>query len=505
MGESRTRNSIKNAFISVSAKLLAMLCGFAVRTVFLRYLGAQYTGVSSLFTDILNILSFSELGVGTAISFAFYKPIAEKDEYRIAQLMKLCKYIYIAISCVVLILGLCFLPFLKYLVTDVPEIKESISTIYIMYVVKTAFSYLLIYKSTLVIARQKQYIVSAVDGICNVAKTLLDIILLIVTKDFMVYLVLELVRVVVTNLIISWYADREIGKQHKKVPVDFSDLKKLFTDVKNICVYRISGIVLNSTGSLIVSWVMNVEAVAFLSNYNLIFNSVNNIAFQGLSAITASVGNLAVVKTKKEQKNAFQTINFLCYVFAAVTSTGLCLCTNPFIEILWGKKYVLDYSIVSMLCMNSFIVNMYMAVDIFRTANGVFKKGRFRPLATAAINLIVSFFAVQYLGLFGVLLGTVIARVTTQLWYDPKIVFNTVFEDSAKSYYTKYLSYFGTTFLLCFAGVFLIEALPGIAILRFLIGFAYAIIANLACMLLLYKKSGELNSLSGYVKSLIKR
>ena len=506
MGSSRTLNSLRNATINLAAKLSAILCSFVIRTIFLKYLGDQYTGVSTLFTDILNILSFTELGIGTAISFAFYKPVAENDEKKIAELMCFCKYAYTIISIAVLVLGFALIPALGFFVRDVPDIKESITLIYILYVVKTACSYLLIYKSTLLIAKQKQFIVTGTDSLCTIIKTVIDVVIIMTTKNFLLYLVLEIARVVVSNLIISRFSNRELkdNRYHKNVQIKLSEFRGLFSNVKDVFIYKVNGIILTSTDSLIISSVISTATVTYISNYNLIFNAINNIAYQVISAITASVGNLAVLKSRKEQKDVFFTINFICYVFTNVAIVGLWLCTNPFIEIIWGEKYVLPQTIVLLLCMNLFMVNMHMVVDMFRSANGIFHEGRMRPLATAIINLIVSIIAAHYIGLHGVLLGTVIARLTTQVWYDAKLIFKLVFKENVKKYYLRYILYSVISIGCCALGWVLCNLFSG-AFVKFMVGGIFAVIGTLLFIILLFRKSEAFNSSINYAKLIVKR
>lgn len=491
MVQSRTHNSIKNATINLVAKLLSMVCGFVMRTVFLKYLGDQYTGVSTLFSDILNILSFTELGIGAAVSFSLYKPIAEKDDYRIAQLMKLYRYVYYAIGGTVLVLGSALTPFLGYFVKNAPDIKESISLIYFLYVLKTAFSYLLVYKSTFIIAEQKQYIVTGIECVVTTIKTVVDVIILMTTKNFMLYLLLEIIRVVATNVIISRYAKRDIKEINGDISISRSDAAVLFKNVKDVFIYKVSGIVLGSTDSMIISHFVNVESVTLLANYNLIFNAINSIVYQITSAMTASVGNLVVSNTKEDQKRVFSALNFLSFVFSAVECCGLWLCSTPFVTILWGYNYELAMPIVAMLCINTFFINMHLSVDVFRTANGIFHKGRLRPLATALINLVVSIIAVQYWGIFGVLFGTVVSRATTQVWYDVKLVYNTAFECSVGRYYLRYTMYFVLILANCILGYYLLSILPQIALMRFVVGAVYSILINALVIVLCFRKTPE--------------
>jgi len=147
---------------------------------------------------------------------------------------------------------------------------------------------------------------------------------------------------------------------------------------------------------------------------------------------------------------------------------------------------------------------MHMIVDMFRTANGIFREGRMRPLATAVINLIVSIVAAKYLGLQGVLLGTVVARASTQLWYDSKLVFNLVFKSSVKGYYLKYALYGVIVFLYCIIGTILLNTVET-PISRFVAGFGFALIFVSGMNVLLFFRTGAFKSAFQYVKLIFKR
>ena len=94
---SRTKNSIINSSVSIITQLLTVIINFIVKTVFIKTLGNEYNGISGLFTNILTVLSLAELGVGEAITYSLYKPLAENDNYKCKMLMQLYKKMYIII------------------------------------------------------------------------------------------------------------------------------------------------------------------------------------------------------------------------------------------------------------------------------------------------------------------------------------------------------------------------------------------------------------------------
>ena len=504
--KTRTFNSIINMTVNLAAKIVGLICSFVIRTLFLRYLGVEYTGISTLFTDILHILSFTELGIGTAVSYAFYKPIANNDEQRILQLLKLYKKIYFAISLAIICIGLAIIPFLDYIIVDQPNIKENLVVVYLFYLIKTALSYLMIYKSTFLIAKQKQYIVTTMETVCLFGKSVIEILILITTKSFVLYLIVELLSVMVSNIIISYCANREIPNYNKiqNVQINKADFNALFKNVKDIVIYKINGIILNSTDSIITSVYLGTKMVGYIANYYLLFNSVANVACNAISAATASIGNFASLKTEKEQEKLFKMISLLYFFVVCIMVIGMMLCTNPFIELLWGKEYLLSYDVVLALAMNLFITSMHIPVNIFREANGVFEKGKYRPVATAIINLVVSIIAAPKMGVIGVILGTVIARALTQMWYDPKLIYNHIFKMSVRPYYITYLKYVLVVFVNGCIGIALINQIPNVVV-KFIFGFFYATIGSIISCIITWRKTYEFEDIKEYVLRFIKR
>lgn len=208
MGGARTTAIAKNATYSMVCHLLTLLMQFVVRTIFIRYLNIEYLGINGLFTNVLTILSFAELGIGNAIVFSLYKPLAVRDNYKVAQLMQLYKKTYIIIAIIVLVLGCFLLPFLNVFIKCKPNINEDLNVIYLVFVLNTAISYLFVYKQSLIIADQKKYIITFYTLIIAIIFSFFQSISLILFKSFYLYLVLMLFSTIVTNVFISQKCNR---------------------------------------------------------------------------------------------------------------------------------------------------------------------------------------------------------------------------------------------------------------------------------------------------------
>lgn len=448
----RTKKTFVNAIFGVADKLIATIVTFVSRTIFIYTLGAEYLGVSSLFTSILTMLSLAELGFATAITYNLYKPLAKGNVKKTAAYMNFFRKVYIIVGIVILIVGLMLMPFLKEIISDdVPNIKESIYLIYFLYLLNTAISYFLVYKATLLEANQNKYIVSVSHAIVSVIKTIANSIALIITKNFILYLIIEIVCTVLYNLIISFVADKKYKEilSSKESKLNKREKKLIFNNVKAMFLYKVSGVILDGTDSIIISRYLGTITVGIYSNYYTIINQVYSFILQIFQASTASIGNLAVEKGKEDQERVFNNMMFLSFVIYFICSALLFNCLNPFITLWLGSDYLIDIVVVAVLVLNFYITGMLSPITSFRTANGLFMQGRYRPLIMAIINIVVSIILVKLIGLVGVFIGTIIARVSTQLWYDPYLIYKKAFGKSPKVYFIKYILYIVITIIGC--------------------------------------------------------
>ena len=189
---SRTEYSVRNTTAAMISKIVAILMGFATRVVFTHCLSENYVGVNGLFSDVLNVLALSELGVGTAITYALYKPIAEDDFEKQKSLMKLYCQFYRLVAGIVFVGGLAVIPFMDILIKNQPGVDHLIP-IYLMYLANSVLSYLLIYKKTLIDAHQLSYIGEVYQMAFLIIQDTVQIVLLITTHNFILFLVVYLI------------------------------------------------------------------------------------------------------------------------------------------------------------------------------------------------------------------------------------------------------------------------------------------------------------------------
>ena len=200
---SRTEYSLINMLTGVAGYGINTAAGFVCRMIFVRTLAADYLGVNGLFSNILSVLSLAELGISSAIVYALYKPLAQDDEQKIAAIMQFYRKAYAAIGCFVAAVGLATMPFLKFIIKEAPNIRESIYVLYLLYLTQTVISYFFSYRQSLLIAAQRQYIVSGYNYIITIGQSILQIIYLLLTHEYIGYLLIQIAGGIINNVWLS--------------------------------------------------------------------------------------------------------------------------------------------------------------------------------------------------------------------------------------------------------------------------------------------------------------
>lgn len=457
MNKSRTYNSLRNVIVTLAGTIFSILLQFVGRSFFVRLLSAEYLGLNGLFADILNILALSELGVGSAMVFALYKPVAEDDKEKIKSIMQLYKRLYFAIGLIIFIVGTATTPFLQYFIKDMPDIP-LIHIYYLMYVLNTGISYFFVYKKSLIICYQEEYIATIVTMIVSICNRFLQIVVLIVTRSFFFYLFVQIIFTFLENFIDSVIANRKYpflkSKQIDKLSKeDITDIKK---NIKAMMAHKIGTVVVKSTDSMIISRLLGLRLLGLYSNYNLIIYNISTIIQKMLWTLTASLGNLVTEGDLEKSKKVFHNILFVTFWVYCFCSICLFCLINPFITIWLGEQYLFEVQAVTIFTICFFIEGIRQPALLMRDATGVFYNDRYKPIAEALVNLAVSVPLTYQLGIVGVKLGTIISYVTVALWIEGYVLYKHYFKQSVYPYLLRLFGYFcvliflgGTTYLLC--------------------------------------------------------
>lgn len=490
--KSRTEHSAQNTTAAVACRMAAILMGFITRIVFTHTLSEDYVGINGLFTDILNVLALSELGVGTAITYALYRPIAEDNIEKQKSLMKLYSTFYKIVGMIVLGVGLLVVPFMDVLIKNQPDVDHLI-LIYLMYLANSALSYLFVYKRTLIDAHQMLYIGILYQTIFLVLQDIVQIVVLVVTHNFILFLGIYIICTLGTNLSISRKADRLYPylkeKNVEKLPDE--ERKEIFKNIRAMLMHKVGGVVVNNTDNLLLSSIVGIVSVGKYSNYYLLIGSIRQILDQVFLGINASVGNLGVTEETGRVKKIFETSFFVgqwLYGFAAICLYEL---LSPFVAVSFGKKYVFDAGIVFILCLNFYVTGMRKATLIFRDSLGLFWYDRYKSVLEAVINLGASIVLALHFGTAGVFMGTLISTVTTSLWVEPFVLYKYRLKAPVRYYFLNYALYVAVLAVAWYVTDFLCRIADGGYVRIIIVRLAVCIVVPNLIMLLLYCRKKE--------------
>lgn len=449
---SRTRNSLINISTNVIGQIVQMLLQFISRTIFVRFLSEQYLGINGLFGNILNLLSLTELGFGTAIIYSLYKPIAENDEKHITQLMNMYRRIYSVVAFAILGIGLLLVPFLDYFIAGENTIP-NLRLLYVLYLLNTVFSYFLIYKRSLIEADQKQYICTIYQKIFSIIQNIVQIFVLFATHNYILYLLVMIFCNIMTNICISMKADHMYPwlKQDDKSLPDKTERMAIYKNTLAMSMHKLGTVCVNSTDNILMSALVSLGSVGIYSNYTLITGNVSLFAGLIYNSLTASIGNLGADCEKQKLYDTYRTLNFFCFIITSFCTLCLFSLLNPFLMVWLGEKYIFNISVVAIITLNYYLSGMRQMTLKFRDALGIFWYDRYKAVAEAIINLVCSFVLTKMYGIIGIFIGTTLCNVCVNLWVEPHILYKYGFQRSSKAYYWEYGRY--TLFTLVLAVV----------------------------------------------------
>lgn len=454
----RTKSSIRNIIFAFAFQAVSILTNFVVRTVMINYLGNQAVSLNGLFTEVLSVLSLTELGVGSAIIYNLYKPLAESNHEKVCQLMQLFKVAYRIIAGATLLIGVLLCPWIHYLVNSVDYSLTYVRIVYLLFVLDLSASYLFSYKLSLLNADQKNYVLSKINMIMRLAGVILKVAVLVFVQEFVVFLLVSIGVTFLGNIIGSKVVDKKYPWLNQTVDtLPKEERKEVFSNIKNLFVKSLSGKITTSTDNMLISTLVNTLQVGYYSNYSLvlgIFRQISNqIAYGGL---TASLGNLMVTENEEKCVTVFKRLLYFFFILASIASVCTFCCVDTFIE-LWIKKeeFVLPTEVVFICCLNLFMEILHRPLWAVMEVSGLFKQDKYVSITGSVVNLVVSIVLGLRIGMLGIFIGTFLTYVI-QAVLKAKLLYEKRLGRSAGKYYlattgmlAAMLVQMGISFLLC--------------------------------------------------------
>ncbi len=442
----RVRQAEKNIFFGYLGNIMIMIMGFLQRTVFIMVLDKTLLGVNSLYTDILSVLSLAELGIGSALNYSLYKPVAENNLEKIKSYMRLYKRAYLVIAGVITIVGIALIPFLPYLIKDSKGINgRDLILYYLIFLFNTVSTYFVAYKYSLANAQQRNYIQTNIATITKMITVFAQIIILLVTKNFLLFLLTQSAVELVQKIFVGIYFNKLYPYLREKNvrKLDREETEIVISKTKALMLHKIGDVARTSTDSIIITCFMDVGWVGIVGNYTMILTYAINFIGVIFNSVISGFGNLVATESKERQHAMFKVYRFAAcwlYGFAAV---GFWLLLTPLITGIWlNESWGLGQAVLMLMLIDFYFKGGRTVLVNFKIAAGVFEQDKYLSLFQGAVNLALSIIGIRYIGLAGVYVGTVVSGVLANL-IQPVIVYRDCFSRKAWPYFKDSVKYIG--------------------------------------------------------------
>lgn len=448
----RTKNATRNITSGFVLKIYQLITPFIIRTLMIYFLGMEYVGLNTLFSSILQVLNLAELGVGSAMVYSMYKPIAEDDGDMICALMKLYKIYYRIIGLIVLIAGIIIMPFVPKLISGAVPDGINIYILYALNLAATVISYwLFAYKNSLLAAHQRTDIVNNITIVTSTAQYVLQAVVLFVMRDYYVYLVVALASQAILNIATAYWATKMYPNYEAKGNLDKKIVKDINQRVRDLFTSKLGSIIVNSADTIVISAFLGLSILGVYNNYYYILNAVLGFVTIIFTACTAGIGNSIIVDSEEKNLNDLNKLTFLiAWIGCFCCACFLCL-YQPFMRVWVGEKYLLSFGCVICFVAYFYIRIINQVLIVYKDAAGLWHEDRFRPLCTAVANLIMNLIFVQFIGIYGVLLSTVISTLFIGMPWVIHNIFTVLFKNGRNEYVKGLLKYTFVTLIICVA------------------------------------------------------
>ena len=438
----RLRNSKRNMFFGVLYRICLTVLPFINRTVLINILGAEYLGLNSLFTSVLNVLNLAELGFGSAVVYSMYRPIAENDHVLICALLNFYKMIYRIIGFIILGVGCIALIFIDEIIAGNVPSDINLRIIFLIQLLNVVFSYFfLAYKSSVLSAYQREDVISKISTVTMVIQYIVQFCIVFMTKNYYLYLILLPICTILNNILKAVAVQKlypEI-KCHGNISKDIRT--EIMMKVKALFLHKIGGVVANSLDNIVISSFMGLVAVAIYNNYWYVYSSVCYFIAIFHSSVVAGLGNSIALETKEQNYEKFKKLNFINSWIVGWCSCCMMCMYQPFMKIWVGQNYMYPLYMVILFVLYFYVNMARRTIITFKDAAGIWEEDRFKPIVSAVVNVILNITLIQLIGIAGIVISTIISFVTVEIPWETWVLFKKYFKISSVKYYMEQIGY----------------------------------------------------------------
>ncbi len=499
----RIQYAVKNIAFGYIGNITSTILGFVLRTVFIMKLDETLLGVNGLYTGILTMLSLAELGIGTALNYSLYAPVAKGDIEKIKSYMLFYKKAYLAIAGVVTAIGIILIPFLKYFIKNPGDygIRE-LTVYYLIFLFNTVSTYFVAYKYSLVNAQQKNYIQTNALTLTKLATTVSQIIVLLATANFLFYLLTAAVVELIQKIYVNHYLNRLYPylKEKNAKPLKKEETQVIKDKTRALVYHKVGDVARLQTDSIIISSLIQVSLVGVVDNYTMVINSISGFVNIIFNSVISSFGNLIATESEEKQYEMFNVYRFAANWVYGLSAIGFYVLLTPLVYLWLGEEWLLGNIVVALILVDYYFKGDRIVLSNFKTAAGVFEEDKYLALIQGVVNLVISIVLVQFMGLAGIYVGTIVSGLIANVT-KPFIIYRVCFKKGAGEYFLdtarKLLVLAVTLAIVLFVSKFLLQQ---ITMLSFALTGVMIILVYNVLFLLCFGRTKELRYLLDLVK-----
>lgn len=486
----RAKNTKKNIIYGLLNKVIHIVCPFVLRTVIIYVLGVEYLGINSLFSSLLSILSLAELGIDSSVVFIMYDGVAHNDYRKLKAFLRLMKNVYQIIGVTIFVLGLCCMPFLKNLISDVSSLPENINIyhIYFIFLLNSVISYFFGgYRNCLLNAYQRGDVISNVNAFIYVLFFVFQIALLLMFRNYYWYIYTMPICSILTNLLVLYYSKKMFPDIYPEGNINSDEMKLLKRLVTGGFIAKIGATLTVTIDNVVVSAFMGITVLAYFSNYSYIIASLITILYVVYSSMQGGLGNSLILDTKEKNYNDMQTLNFIYAWIIGWFMYCVFFLMQPFMRLWIGEAGVLPDYIVFLFGVYLYQAECFGIFISYKAALGIVWEDRYRPLFSGGFNIIIKLLMVLWLrkygdevALIGILVATILSYSLVNSPWATYLLFKKYFKMGLKESYRDTYLYFIVILALSLVSVPLFNLLP---IIDGTEGFIYLSLRVLLCLI----------------------
>ncbi len=433
----RVQSAAKNITFGYLGQFATALISFVLRTVFIHNLSKHLLGINSTYTNVLSILSMAELGIGTALNYALYAPVARKDTEKIKSYMQMYRKAYTTIALVVAGIGVALSPFLQYLVKNPGVSVAELELYYFIFLFNTVSTYFIAYKFSLCNAEQRNYIQTNINTVTKLVIAAAQILMIVLTKNFLLFLLTDALLQLLQKVFVSRYLNRRYPflNDRNVIPLSKEESGEIWTKTRALVLHKVGDVARLQTDALIISAFIEVSVAGVVDNYLMVMNTVTNFVNIIFNSLISGFGNLIATESRDRQFQMFRVYRFFASWIYGFAVCGFFVLLTPLIRLWLGEAWIMPSAALCLILVDLYFKGDRIVLSNFKTAAGVFEQDKYLAIIQGLVNLVLSIWLVQKIGLAGIYVGTVISGLIANVT-KPLIIYRVCFEQSAASYFS---------------------------------------------------------------------